>query len=716
MSDYRNLTYRLLDIGLNLTLTNDKVSEGKWLALTNVNATQEGGVGTRDGRSILITTPVVGAVHTIKRIGTTTLLVGVAGSIFRNGTLLGTGFSGRPLFPIPTRPPLSSTTWTYIADGTQLKKVRDDGTFWKWGITAPTNAATLTAVGSGNLDSSVAGAIVYDWRYTYYSTATGSESNPSPTVGGIAAIAKQGQISVTASIDPQIDQIRIYRRGGANGGDAWRFTVSSGNVSGTVTDNNADSSIALNNKLLLDNDVPFTSVDSAGNTLVEVPLPYAAGPFVGKYILATGDPNRPGYVYWTNSERPDSAAVSNNVQVTNPQEPLVGVLVFSALAYTFSREDLYLLDFGGPNALPVFTPRRTPTGLGAVGPRAFCVGDMIYFVNRRGVYSTDGQSAPKGLSEDAIRPLFQGQTIGSFSPIDFTQSDAIRLCYTGELLHFFYIDTLGVTKHLTYSLVYQRWKDVVVNGLSTSIAYQDENQASTRVLFGESDGNVYLSDPSVTTDNGGPIGVNVRTGQNDFQAPQTYKEFGNIILDADPQGGTITITPLLNYEVSFLPSFTASGTGRQKFTFSLSDTFAYALGFNLSWTGPAKIFQFDILWRMDEESITHWEVPPGANGFVGWQHIRDAYIVLRSSAPTTFTLEVDGVPYTYSIPSTSGLKVKNYVQLSASKGKLFRYSLDSSLPFRVYGDDCEIRSKSWNTKFGYQLSSPFVKLGSDGTK
>lgn len=716
MSDYRNLTYRFIDMGLNLSATNDKLVEGKWIRLKNVNSQQEAGVGTRDGRSLQITTPVTGPVHTIKRIGSTTLLIGVGSSIYRNGTLIGGGFSGRPLFPIPTRPPLSSTTWTYIADGTQLKKVKEDGSFYKWGITAPTNGAVISVVGSGNLDSSVAGGSVYDWRYTYYSTATGSESNPSPVVGGIAAIARQGNISVTASVDPQVDQIRVYRRGGANPTDVWRFSVSGPNASGTITDNNADSVIALFNKLLLDNDVPFTSIDGSGNTLTEVPLPYAAGPFVGKYILATGDPNRPGYVYWTNSERPDSASTANNLQVTSPTEPLIGCLIYSALPYVFSREDLYLLDFGGPNALPTFTPRKTPTGLGAVGPRAFCVGDMIYFVNRRGVYKTDGQSAPVCISEEAIRPLFQGITVSNFSPIDLSQSDAIRLCYTGELLHFFYIDTLGATQHLTWSTIYTRWKSVSVTGLDTTVAYLDENQTSTKILFGASDANVYLSDPSQTTDNGTIISCNIRTGQESFSAPQTFKEFGNVILDADPQGGTITITPYLNYEGSSLATFTASGTGRQKFPFTLSDTFAYSLGFDFTWTGNAKIYQLDTLWRMDEEALTHWEYPPYANETIGWMHVRDAYIALRSTAVVTLTVEVDGIPYTYPIPTTNGLKSKPHVNLSPVKGKLFRYSLDSSLPFRVYGEESEIRAKSWNTKLGYQLSSPFIRLGSDGSK
>lgn len=717
MTDYRNYSFRTLDIGLDLRDAPDKVGEGAWVRLKNVKSPQEGVIATRDGRSVYFTVSS-SPVHTIKRLDDDHLLVGANTEIFLNDIQKATGFSGNPLSLVPFKPALASSQWTYIGDTLLSKKLNGAGTIYKWGITAPTNAASFAVFVGGNLSSSAPGAIVYDWRYTYYSSVTGAESNPSPTADGTGVGgAGRVQVSVNASTDPQVDTIRIYRRGGVNGGTVWRLSVSAPNVSGPVDDNNADSTIALAQKMLLTNDVPFTSVDINGATVKEVNLPYVFGPFVGKYIIACGDPNRPGYVYWTNSESPDGASPANNVSVTSPQEPLLGGLIFGSLPYVFTKEDMYLLDYGGPNAIPTFIGRKTGCGYGAIGPFAICSGPAIFFVGRFGIYTVSGASdSAVSITETSLRPIFRGESVSNFTPIDFTLTNEILLDYAGEELHFIYIDTSGNPQHLIWHTLYQRWKSANSPGFSVTAAYQDENQSTIRLFLGGSDGKVYLSSPANTNDNGTAIDVNVRTGSLDLSMPQTLKEFGNLIVDADPQNGTITVTPYLDVEGTSLPPSTITGNGRQKFPISLSDTYAYSLGVDFAWSGLGKLYQLDVMWRQDEEYIKHWEFPPTTHGMSGWQHVRDVYITLRSTAVVTLTVEVDGVAKTYQIPSTGGLKTKQYVQLNPVKGKVFRYSLDSTVAFNIYGDDCEIRVKNWNTDLGYQLISPFIKLGSDGSK
>ena len=74
------------------------------------------------------------------------------------------------------------------------------------------------------------------------------------------------------------------------------------------------------------------------------------------------------------------------------------------------------------------------------------------------------------------------------------------------------------------------------------------------------------------------------------------------------------------------------------------------------------------------------------------------------------TVEVDGVSHSAvfrTSSNTNGEKKKLYFDMPPTKGKLFRYTVDSSGDFRIYGQDCEVRTKPWNTNFGYQLVSPF---------
>lgn len=706
--DYQNYSFRLVDIGLNLRDAPDTVGEGKWVRLNNVDPSQEASISTRPGRNLLYDTGLGTTVHTIKRLGDTTLLLGVGNQVLRDVTSISSGWTGNPLFPAIVSPSIVSSTWAYVSDSNKARKVNAAGTEYKWGISPPTRAASFSATGTGNLNSSAAGAITYDWRYIYYSSVSGAKSNPAPIATAIAVVNQAGSVAVTASTDPQVDQIWLFRRGGVNGGSKWRLSLVVANATATVTDNNADSTVALNEVLVDTNDVPFTSVDANGNEVTEVPLPYVAGPFLGKYILACGDANRPDYIYWTNPGEPDTMDPENNLQVTSPREPLMGVFIYATQPYIWTRDNLYVLDYGGIDALPTFSARKGPCGYGVVGPYAWAVADLIYFVSQNGIYVTDGQTPAQSITEDTLRPIFKGISVSNFAPIDFTQSTSIRLSCVGSELHFVYKDTNGFLQHLIYHRLYKRWEANSSSAMNVTVAYEDENQSRLRCYFGTADGKVYERSSGTTTDNGTAINVNARTGSVDFGTPQTLKEFGNVIVDCDPQGGTVSMTPYLNAETTALPTQTISGTGRQKIPLSLSDNFGYSIAFDWSWTGAAKLYQFDVLYHPDEEVITHWEFPPTTHGMSGWQQIRDAYIVLRSTSTTILTVEVDGVPYTFSVPSTGGLKLKQYVPLSPLKGKVFRYSLDSGSGFRIYGDECEIRVKPWNSKLGYQIVAPFA--------
>ena len=198
--------------------------------------------------------------------------------------------------------------------------------------------------------------------------------------------------------------------------------------------------------------------------------------------------------------------------------------------------------------------------------------------------------------------------------------------------------------------------------------------------------------------------------------PHTLKEYGNLILDVDPKGNTITVTPYINAEQTALAAQTVTGTGRQKFSLSLSDTFSYSIAIDLAWSGSTSpiIYQMDLLWRPDEEVVQHWEFPETTHGLVGWQHLRDGYLTVRSGATLTFTITVDGTaltPVFINSSNTSGAKRKVYFQMPPHKGKVFKYEINSSAGFRLYGDECEVRAKPWITSLGYSLVTPFAQAG-----
>lgn len=708
--DYQSYSFRLVNVGLNLRDSPDKVKEGEYTRLHNVRSTQEGQLQPREGLTLFASTGVNSPVHTIQRLADDTLLIGVADKLFRNNTQYATaGYSGNPLGIAAYRPSASSTAWAYVGDTNQARKVAGSGSDFAWGVVAPTVPALFITAGAGNLDSSVPGASVYDWRYTYSSSATGAESNPSATQNGISAISQQVSVTVTASTDPQVDQINIYRRGGTL--QDWLLVTTVGNVSGAYIDNSADSSIAGGPLLHLDRFVPFTTIDASGNTVYGAPLPYVWGPFVGKYLLACGAPNQPGYLFWTNSQLPDESDVVNNVEVTAPLEPLQNGFIYGSNPFVWSRDNLYRVDFGSPTSV-TFVPAKTAVGRGIAAPWAFTIGPYVWFLGTDGIYQTDCASPAKSITEEDLRPIFRGIPVANLLPVDYTQTNYLRLAFTGQEVWFFYKDTGGTSRILIYNILYSRWRTGDIGFSALTCGYNDENVSQTRFLVGAADGNVYQINPSIYLDIGTTYNVTCRTGSADMGQPMAYKEYGSVIIDADLQGNMLTVTPYVNTEQQALNSFVISGTGRQKYTSTLGNARAYNIAFDYNWASgdPTNfggiVYQTDVLWRSEEKAIRHWSLITTHN-LLGWQHLNDGYFCLISNDIVTLTLTIDGVDYVYQIPSTGGVRKKQYVQFQAIKGKLFQYQLDCPSDFRLFGSDCEIRVKPWNQTLGYTLVSPF---------
>jgi len=108
----------------------------------------------------------------------------------------------------------------------------------------------------------------YDYRYTYFDSNTGTESNPSVIQVQSAFLSPNNQpiiISLTPSLDPQVTNINIYRRGGTlNTG--WTQVAQVPANTTSYTDSFSDAQIDSNNVLEIDNDPPLT---------VDLPVPVA---------------------------------------------------------------------------------------------------------------------------------------------------------------------------------------------------------------------------------------------------------------------------------------------------------------------------------------------------------------------------------------------------------------------------------------------------------
>lgn len=563
--------------------------------------------------------------------------------------------------------------------------------------------------------------------------ATISMTIATPTVQGIditqvattlALVNQQANVSVLSSNDPQVDAIRLYRRGGSVTA-SWAFVaqypVTAGSGTVVLVDNVADAN--LGSFISFTNDAPVTSVFRNAT-----PLPYVWGPGLNPArMFGCGDPERPDAVYFSNPGNADQWGVGQWVDVSSPSDPMQNGCMFNTRVFAFSKERMFELIpmvLGGAT----LTPFQTPCSRGLISPWGLCAtARMMYFVAKDGVYATTG-GAEESLVENDIKPLFPtldqplGRSVEGYDPVDMERIEDIRLRMHNDELYFIYRGLVeGQLNTLVYDQNKKRWR-AASYPVKIAAAYSEEAGPASSLLFGDSTGSMYstqLGTGDVLQASTPDISVTIRTGAYDQGLPLNLKEYGNVLFDIDPGGATVakpvTITPLLNGEAITAAAITITGTGRQQVPLSLSDVFGFNIEFQITFVRNSAInpvlYQFDTLWRSEPASVTHWEARETSHGLIGFQHLRDMNIPIRSTATTTLTLTFDGtVTQSYTLASTGGLRQKVYVPLHANKFKLVRYSLDSTDPtqgFRIYEPDLEVRAKPWVTQLGYEAFKPF---------
>jgi hypothetical protein len=143
----------------------------------------------------------------------------------------------------------------FLFNGTDAPVVYDGTNERQMGITAPTNAATVSMTTGGSLNQNAN----YLWTYTYYNSTTGAESSPAPLSASTATGTNtQADLTLTAGSATTADTIRIYRTN-ANG---QVFFLDGTNAINDTSYSSTIADSALGDELELDNS-RVTLFDSA---------------------------------------------------------------------------------------------------------------------------------------------------------------------------------------------------------------------------------------------------------------------------------------------------------------------------------------------------------------------------------------------------------------------------------------------------------------------
>lgn len=468
--------------------------------------------------------------------------------------------------------------------------------------TGPKSAAVAVRLddfymtGGSGPDTSEAGFLQLDYRYTHYDPRTGDETNGSPEQDAsvrLDSLRRAVNVTPQAYGDADVRQ-RFYRRGGSLSAD-WYYLGANESDGAAFLDRLTDAAIVAAGTLELDNDPFLTTLDADGSTVRSAPAAVIFGP-IEDLLLATGNPYEPGHVFWSKAGRPGSWPAAQKVEVCPPSEELMNGGLWGGQAFVFSRERLYFLypNLGGQTEVVASAPSNCARGL--LSRWALVVTPAgIAFLNEDGIYLTTGGAAGTPISRP-VDPLFHGQSVNGYRPIDLSNLQALRLEYANQELWFVYADDQGTRQALIYDFLTQAWRHALY-GPAINVVYSDEGDTDGTLIFGGRGGTAYTQ--GGFTDDGTPIEWRIRTGAVNFGRPREDKLLGDLILDCDRGNADMGLRTFLNEEtVANDQLLLNAGVGRQRYIidpFGVSPQKARTLSVHLSGIGSntarATLFQ-----------------------------------------------------------------------------------------------------------------------------
>lgn len=294
-------------------------------------------------------------------------------------------------------------------------------------------------------------------------------------------------------------------------------------------------------------------------SLANQPNPYVWGPDAYGTVFGAGDLLRPGTFSFTKPYAPDSVPVTNNRELTDPSEPLMGGEVIDGISFVGSATRWWGLYFQAGNNISPYQPVEAPVGRGIAAPFGVCTdGRAIYFWANDCIAMHAG-GAYKSLTDADLFNLFphdgvRGEDVTrgayTFRAPDYGRANTFRLTYCNGYLYATY-ETSDTQEHtLVLDIKKMAWS-VDAYAAQVSVPYAVEHQEGPIadigqvypvLLFGDKNGNVYQQ-KDLVNDDGTPISSAIGTFEFDGGDIRSSDQWGDIYLNCLP-ASPITATPI----------------------------------------------------------------------------------------------------------------------------------------------------------------------------
>jgi len=397
-----------------------------------------------------------------------------------------------------------------------------------WQIGAPLNVLVFPVqTGGGNLTGD------YYWRYTFSSAE--QESSPTDFLGAVTFAGQFAALTLpTASADPQVLHINIYRMGGSS--SSWLQVAQVANGTATFNDNVADNKIGNG-----------TPLGNTGQTLVvhrDVPPSFRDMEIFQERLwgwtdsvdnggIPPGTPSSQSSLWQSNQfeswgfDNVDNIEpISDNPGSANTNPPGdVGIALakVGGMMVAFKLKSTWAVIGSSPED----TTYQRLFDIGCISTTAVTKGGggLVFWLSKQGGFSFDGTDAPSETTKD-IKTFIDSLAVADFqAAVGFFRDQIWYLSFPNQ----------GVT--WGYLLKTQKWHKLPY---ALDAVYFD---AETFEVFGSVPGTGTINSWfQAETDLGNPIVSTLTSKIEDSGNPEFAKDYNFLLIEAPVQTGTLSVT------------------------------------------------------------------------------------------------------------------------------------------------------------------------------
>lgn len=493
-------------------------------------------------------------------------------------------------------------------------------------------------------------------------------------------------------------------------------TSGGGTVQAAFIDAQSDAEIAAAPILSLTNDTPVTVVNESGDIVYGSPLPRIWGPYAGTTLFGCGNIYEPGYLFWCNPSAPDMWSSLNNLEVTQPSDPLTNGTYWSGTPWARSTESLFQIF---PASIAGFySAQDVGSGESLGSPWALVGGSFIPFMGwlgKSGIFISSGGTG-QSITDDKLWPLFDPQSTRA-DAVDWTHPELLRMAWYDHHLRFVYQGKDGIKRFYIWDADRSNWTGPHAYGFAGCVEY-NEPETTEALLIGGADGNLYQWDTAATSDNGVAIPCLIQSRVFKPSGFESDCEWGHLNFDSTaPVGGIKVLASFNDTLTNYVALGSAVSTSRYTTPLSMQDQYSTGASIQASWSGQGSVFGFSILYRNDGQKITHCETPATSFGAPGYGHAYRALVCLRSTGVVNLTATVDNVVLpAQAIPSTGNTRLRYEVFLPLNKGYLCQVALDAvgGQGFKPYAADSSLEWMPWSGINPIETPLPFFAGNAEG--